>query len=94
MTLRTLTLAQRRAALRTHCAVQRDELARTVNQIESRLGPLDRGINVVRRYATQPLLIVGAVVLVSAFGPRRLVRWASRSAVFFTAGRRIMRLLR
>ena len=39
-------------------------------------------------------LIVGAVVLVSAFGPRRLVRWASRSAVFFTAGRRIMRLLR
>ncbi|HEY5808181.1 MAG TPA: YqjK family protein [Povalibacter sp.] len=94
MSERSVSLAQRRSALRTHCTIQRAELARQVAQVEARLGPVDRGINIFRYYASQPLLIGGAIALFTALGPKRLVRWISRGAVFFTAGRRVMRFLR
>ena len=94
MSERTLTLAQRRTALRAHCALQREELARIADHVESRLGSVDRGINLLRRYATRPLLLGGGITLLTLIGPRRLLRWAGRSAVFVTAGRRLLRLLR
>lgn len=94
MSERTLTLSQRRTALRTHCAVQRGQLAETVNAIESRLGSVDRGIHMVRRFAGRPLLIAGGIALLMFVGPRRLFRWAGRGAVLLTAGQRVMRLLR
>lgn len=94
MSERTLTLAQRRTALRAHCALQREELSDVARNIESRLGAVDRGINIVRRYAARPALLVGALALLTVIGPRRLLRWAGRSAVFVTAGQRIFRLLR
>jgi len=94
MTERTITLAQRRTALLAHCAVQRAQLAQTVNQIEARLESVDRGINAVRRYAAQPLLVVGSIALLVVVGPKRLFQWASRGLVLFTTGRRVMRLLR
>lgn len=94
MSERSISLAQKRSALRTHCAIQRAELARHAGQIEACLGPVDRGINMVKHYATQPLLVIGGVALIATLGPRRLVRWMSRGAVFVTAGRRLMRLLR
>jgi YqjK-like protein len=91
---RTLTLSQRRTALRAHCALQREELANVTDSIESRLGSVDHGINLVRRYAARPALLVGGLALLTLIGPRRLFRWAGRSAVFVTAGQRIFRLLR
>ena len=94
MSERTLTLAQRRAALREHCAIQRDHLARTVDQIETRLGSVDRGINLVRFYASRPAVIAGAVGLFTLLGPRKLVGWAGRGLVLLTAGARLLRLLR
>lgn len=94
MSERTLTLAQRRNALRAHSAVQRAELAQTVDRIESRLGTVDHGISIVRRYAAKPLLVTGGIALLAIIGPRRLFRWAGRGAVLLTAGQRIMRLLR
>ena len=94
MSERTITLAQRRSALRAHCAVQRAELASNADQIEARLGSVDRGINIVRRYAAKPMLLTGAAALLLIIGPKRLFRWAGRGAVFMTAGSRIMRLLR
>ena len=94
MSERTLTLSQRRTALRAHCALQREELAHIVDNDESRLGSVDRGINLVRRYATRPLLLGGGMALLALVGPRRLLRWAGRSAVFVTAGQRLFRLLR
>lgn len=94
MSDRTDRLAQRRKALRLQCEVQRAELGQTMHEIESRLGSVDRGLNMVRRYAAQPLLLVAGIAFLAFLGPRRLVRWAGRSAVFVTAGRRVMRLLR
>jgi YqjK-like protein len=94
MSERAITLAQRRSALRTHCAVQRGELATAVSEIQSRLGAVDRGIHMMRRYAAPPILVVGGIALLVILGPRRLVRWLGRGAVFLTAGRRVMRLLR
>ncbi len=94
MSGRTSALKQRRSALVAHSAIQRRHLAQTADQIEARLDPIDRGISTLRRYAAQPLLLVGGLALLATLGPKRLINWASRGAVFFTAGRRIMRLLR
>ncbi len=94
MSERTLRLAHRRAALRAHCALQREEIAHLANNIESRLGSVDHGINMVRRYASHPALLAGGLVFLTLLGPRRILRWVGRGAVFMTAGRRIFRLLR
>ena len=94
MSERTLTLAQRRLALRAHCAVQRAELAATMEQIHSRLGNVDRTIHVLRYYAARPVLIAGGIGLLAMIGPRRLFRWVGRGLVFLTAGSRVMRFLR
>ena len=94
MSERRITLSQRRSALLAHCVIQRAELARTANQIEARLEPIDRGIDAVRRYAASPLLIVAGVALLTFFGPKRLFRWASRGVVLITTARRVMRLVR
>jgi hypothetical protein len=86
-------LALRRKALLAHCAVQRGELSSQVQQIEARIASVDRAINIVRRYAAQPLLLVGGLALLIMVGPRRIFRWTGRSAVLITAGRRVARLL-
>jgi hypothetical protein len=87
-------LAQRRAALLAHCAVQRGDLSQKAAQIETRLASVDRTINIVRRYAAQPLLLAGGVALLVMIGPRRLLSWAGRSAVLLTASRRMLRLMK
>lgn len=94
MSERTLRLAQRRNALCAHCAVQRSHLAATAQQIESRLGSIDRTVDMVRRFAGRPLLIVGGVALLAMIGPRRVIRWVGRSAVLLTTGQRVLRLIR
>lgn len=94
MSDRRQRLAQRRAALLAHSAVQRGELSQQVAQIESRLASVDHTINVVKRYAAQPLLLAGGVALLVMIGPRRLLSWAGRSAVLLSAGRRMLRLMR
>ena len=94
MSERRQRLAQRRAALLAHCAVQRGDLSQKAAQIETRLASVDRTINIVRRYAAQPLLLAGGVALLVMIGPRRLLSWAGRSAVLLTAGRRMMRLVK
>ncbi|MFL6551217.1 MAG: YqjK family protein [Povalibacter sp.] len=93
MSERRIRLAEKRAALLAHSAVQRGELSQQVQEIETRLASVDRGINMVRRYAAQPLLMVGVAALLVMVGPRKILRWAGRSAVFLTAGRRVARLL-
>ncbi len=94
MSERRQRLAQRRVALLAHSAAQRDALSQQVSQIEQRLASVDRTINVVRRYAAQPLLLAGGVALLVMIGPRRLLSWAGRSAVLLSAGRRMLRLMR
>jgi hypothetical protein len=94
MSDRALELAARRNALRAHCDVQRSYLADTVRQIESRLAGVDRGIEIIQRFAHKPLLIAAGVGVIALLGPRRLLRWAGRSAFLFASGKRLLRLIR
>lgn len=94
MSDRTESLARKRRALRAHCAVQRNELAYIADQVEARLEPVDRGINIVRYYATRPLVLTAGVALLAFLGPRRLLRWAGRSAFLVSTGSRVLRMLR
>ena len=55
MSERRHRLAERRAALLSHCALQRGELSQRTQQIEARLAPIDRGINIV--YAVPGMVI-------------------------------------
>jgi hypothetical protein len=78
--------------LRAHCALQRQHLAKTALEIESQLGGVDRGVSLVRNVVRSPALIMGGVALVALVGPKRLLRWASRGALFYTTARRLLRL--
>lgn len=92
MSERQLQLAERRQALRAQSEIQREHLGRTMQDIETRLGGIDRGIGIARHLIKTPIVLAGGIALVAFIGPRRLLRLAGRSAVLFTSGRRIMRL--
>jgi hypothetical protein len=93
MSDRQRELAARREALRAQSAIQRDHLDRTVEDIETRLAGIDRGIAIARRAVRNPVVLVGGIALIAFIGPRRLLRIAGRSAVLFATGRRVMRIL-
>jgi YqjK-like protein len=93
MSDRQRELAERRQALRAQSEIQREHLGRTVEDIESRLVGIDRGIEIARAVIKKPVVLAGAIGLVALIGPRRLLRIAGKSAVLFATGRRVMRLL-
>lgn len=93
MSDRQRELAERRRALCAQSAIQREHLGRTVEDIESRLVGIDRGIEIARAVIKKPVVLAGAIGLVALIGPRRLLRIAGKSAVLFATGRRVMRLL-
>ena len=93
MSDRQQELAARRRALRTQSAIQREHLGRTIEDIETRLGGIDRGIALARSAVRNPIVLAGGIALIALIGPRRLLRIAGRSAVLFATGRRVMRIL-
>lgn len=93
MSDRQRELAARRQALRAQSEIQREYLSRTVEDIETRLAGIDRGIEIARRVVRKPIVLAGGIALVALIGPRRLLRIAGRSAVLFATGRRVMRIL-
>lgn len=78
--------------LRARCALQRQHLAMTAHEIEQQLSGVDRGVTLVRNFARSPALVMGGVAIVALLGPKRLLRWASRGALFYTTARRLLRL--
>jgi hypothetical protein len=93
MSERQRELAARREALRGEAALQREFLGRAVQDVESRLVGLDRGIDIVRRVASKPVVLAGGIALIALIGPRRLLSVAGKSAMLFATGRRVMRML-
>lgn len=93
MTERQRELAIRREALRAESALQREFLGRAVQDVETRLVGLDRGIDIARRIASKPVVLAGGIALIALFGPRRLLNVAGKSAMLFATGRRVMRIL-
>lgn len=75
-------------------AVQRQQLGETADEIEHELGRVDRGLAVVRRVLSSPVLIGGAIAVVALVGPRRLVRWGTRGLMLYSTVRQLLRLRR
>ena len=93
MSDRQQELAARRQALCAQSEIQREHLSRTVEDIETRLAGIDRGIAIARHVIRKPLVLAGGIALIALIGPRRMIRIAGRSAVLFATGRRVMRML-
>jgi hypothetical protein len=91
MSERFKQLSARHSSLRDRCALQRQELSQQAQQIERHLSGVDRAVNAVRAVARSPLLIVGGIATIALLRPRRLVRWASRGALFYSTARRFWR---
>lgn len=87
-------LVERRAALQVRCAVQRGELGREVGGIEQRLQSIDRFALAAKRAARNPFVIALGVAALVAIGPKRIVRYAGRSAIAASAARRTLGMLR
>ena len=75
-------------------AVQRQQLGETAEEIEHELGRVDRGLAVVRRVLSSPVLIGGAIAVVALVGPRRLIRWGTRGLMLYSSARQLLRLRR
>jgi hypothetical protein len=87
-------LAAKHSNLRLRSAVQRRQLGSTMNEIESHLSGLDRGLGAAQRLMRNPAVLVGGVAVVALIGPKRLMRWVSRGALIYTTARRFIRLRR
>ena len=95
MKRRALELARRREGLLARSAAQRAALADAADEITGRLDYIDQRINAVRRFFQRPWLLLGALAGAGLLlGPRKMVRIASRGAVWFTTAQRIARLVR
>lgn len=87
-------LNARHDRLRASCAVQRLELAQTAREIEEHLSGLDRGVNAVRAVVRNRAIVAGGVAIVAMLGPRRLLGWATRGALFYSTAKRALRMVR
>jgi hypothetical protein len=87
-------LRARHDQLRLRSAIQRRELAELSASIRGRLDRVDRGIKIVRRFASKPAVIVGGIAILALLGPRRLLGLATRSALLLTTVQRLARLAR
>jgi hypothetical protein len=94
MSDRQLQLAAKRHALIAESTAQREQLKSLAGDVKERLAGLDHGIEVVRTIAKKPTVIAGAIAMVSFIGPRRLFSAVTRSAMFISAGRRLVGLWR
>lgn len=91
---RAQQLAARRSRLRTQCAIQRRHLGEVTGAIESQLGRVDQVVNSVRGLITHPAAITGALALLVLIGPRRVLRWTTQGAFYYSAAKRMMGLIR
>jgi YqjK-like protein len=87
-------LSVKHRALIEHCAVQRAHLGEAAQDIEVRLGRVDRAVAVVRRVIRNPLFIVGGIAVIALVGPKRLLGLASRAAVAYPTVRRVAGMVR
>ncbi|HEY4645979.1 MAG TPA: YqjK family protein [Steroidobacteraceae bacterium] len=94
MSIRTVDLASREAALRLRCAVQRSEMARQVSGIEARLQSVDRVAMTARGFLLRPTVIAGGAVLLILLGRTRTFRVLGRGLVLLSAARRLARIMR
>jgi hypothetical protein len=88
---RAQELAYQRLKLRAQCARQREQLAVELHAIETELAGVDRAILVARRFMTKPALVAAGVALFTVIGPKRLLRWVTKGAFWYSTGSRLFR---
>jgi len=85
-------LSAHHSNLLARCAVQRQKLAESAEEIEYELSRVDRGLQAVRRVLRSPAMIGAAVAVVALVGPRRLLRWGTRALMLYSTARQLVRL--
>jgi hypothetical protein len=93
MSNRAQELAERRAALRLRCAVQRRAIANEVRSVEARLGTVDRVARVTRSIASHPAVIVGGVIFTVALARTRGFRVLTQGLMLLSGIRRLAGLI-
>ncbi|HEX7116138.1 MAG TPA: YqjK family protein [Steroidobacter sp.] len=94
MSARFDQLSNRHKALLARCDAQRAQLGGIAQEIDNELGRVDRGIALVRRALSHPLVVVAGVAVIALAGPRRLMGWVTKGLMFYTTARRMARLAR
>jgi hypothetical protein len=94
MTERARELAERNAALRARCALQRDAMADEVDGIVARFALIDRVAAVTRNALLHPAVIVAGAIALLAFGRARGLRLVVRVVLLANAARRLVRTAR
>ena len=87
-------LSAHHSHLLARCAVQRQQLGESAEDIEHELGRLDRGLEAVRRVLRSPAMIGGAIAVVALVGPRRLLRWTTKGLMLYSTARQLLKLRR
>jgi hypothetical protein len=78
MNTQLTAITRRRAALVAQAAAQRDALGRLVRPWQTPLAFVDRGIALVRRARSHPLMLVIGALLLFRLGSGRWRVWAGR----------------
>jgi hypothetical protein len=94
MTERARELAERNAALRARCGLQRDAMADEVDGIVARFAAIDRVAAVTRNVLLHPAVIAAGAIALLAFGRARGLRLVVRVVLLANAARRLVRTAR
>jgi hypothetical protein len=87
-------LKARHDQLLLRSAIHRRQLGELSAHVRERLERVDRGVNIVRGFARKPIVIAAGFAILALLGPRRLLGWATRSALAITTVQRLARLAR
>jgi hypothetical protein len=93
MSDRAQELAERRAALRLRCAVQRRAIANEVHGVEARLDTVDRVARITRNVASHPAVIAGGVIFAVVLARTRGFRVLTQGLMLVSGIRRLARLI-
>jgi hypothetical protein len=88
---RAQELAYQRLRLRAQCARQREQLANDLRVVETELAGVDRAVALARRFVTKPALVAAGVALLTVIGPKRVLRWITTGAFWYSTGTRLIR---
>jgi hypothetical protein len=90
-------LAERNAALRLRCAVQRRAVASEVRAVETRLQSVDRAVLLVRGTVLHPVALaagIGALIVIGRARGAGVLRLISRGLLLVAAARRVLRVVK
>lgn len=83
-------LANQRARLREQCDIQRRHLGAIAADLQYELSGIDRTVLMMRRVASKPIVVSAGVALLTLIGPKRALRWATKGAFWYSAGKKVL----